>query len=277
MSKPKLTYASVVDVLTSRWYVANNPASALRIGAWAIAAVLLASALFAGLHPDAAPSYLDREIEPDNPPSDVRYVAPVKSSDTAGFLAPPGRDDEFNVAWIGASDIKLHGTSVAGEFSNRVATVGGRPLVIDGYTFLGMRATEVYWAFQAAVANDADAIVVALGPSLLNDGSSLRNYPNLDITEAGQLFSDPSLAPLGLYLTSPGDAVLSVAGWASSIVTARGELNQRQQSWFDRLDLLLRDRGVQPCRNQIEVVVESRAQALGQGKTGRAIALGHDR
>ncbi len=65
------------------------------------------------------PTSDDRDHVQDVPPSDVSYLGPTSRQDFGGFLAPPHRTDEpFTVAWIGGSEVKLQGVSLAGEVSN---------------------------------------------------------------------------------------------------------------------------------------------------------------
>jgi hypothetical protein len=233
MTRP-VTYRSVRELLTDRLGVFTTRASVARVLAWTLVAVVGLSWVFA---PDA-PAADDRNIAADVPPSGVRYVAPQSAGDLSGFLAPAPQDGEFNVAWIGGSEVKLESVSLPGEFSQIVTTVGGDELVIDTYSIVAMRVTDTYRAVLSAIDNDADAIVIALNPTFTTDEWSLRAWPNLDVSEFGSLLRDPRTVGLAAAFTSPADAVDRALMAMSPLARARLEANGTMTSWLEPLDVL---------------------------------------
>ena len=229
----RITYRAVAVWLTERVGLFGARASALRVVAWTLVFLVVLSQIFApGLSRD------DRGIVADVPPSDVRYVAPVASNDLAGFLAPPARADRFNLAWVGGSEVKLNEVSLPAEFRARVSTVGGRPLVIDTYSIIGMRVLDTYRAVLAAIDNDADAIVVALNPTFTRDEWALVEWRNLDVSDTEALIRDRRTWSWFWAFTSPSDVAYRLGVGNLALVRDLSVANRRQRDWVDRLDLL---------------------------------------
>jgi hypothetical protein len=233
MTRP-ITYRTVRELLTDRLGVFTTRSSVVRVLVWTVVAAAGLSWAFAPDEPVAS----DRRIAADVPASDVRYVAPQSAGDLSGFLAPEPEDGEFNVAWIGGSEVKLESVSVPGEFSRRVTTVGGDELVIDTYSIVAMRVIDTYRAVLSAIDNGADAIVIALNPAFTTDEWSLRAWPNLDVSEFASLLGDARTIGLAAAFTSPADAVDRVLTALSPLARARLAANRTMTSWFDPLDVL---------------------------------------
>jgi hypothetical protein len=230
-----ITYQRMTTAILERLQVAGAWRSWLRIGVAFLVGLLVLGRVVA---PDA-PTYLERDVVADEPRSDVRYVAPTNRADVAGFLAPDPNDGEFNVAWIGGSEIKLNAVSLPGEFSARVEAVGNEQLVIDAYSIIGMRALDTYRAAVAAIDNDADALVIVLNPTFTTDEWSLSEWRNLDVSDPTALLSDRRTVPWFIALTSPGDMAQGAGIETVPLLKASVESNRRQQGWFDTFDVLL--------------------------------------
>jgi hypothetical protein len=233
--KTRLSYPAIQRVLINRVGVFSTRWSVVRTLAWIMVGFLGLSYVFA----PKAPSRFDRPHDPDLVPSaNVRYVAPLSRADFAGFLVPPPRSNEFNVAWIGGSEVKLHGVSVPGDMLQRVFSVGGKPLVIDVYSIIAMRVLDTYRAALAAINNGADALVVALNPAFVRDEWSMSEWRNLDVSDSDSLLRDHRTFSWFFALTSPGDVTWRVTKRISPLIQSRVRAHEVQQSFVDHLDLL---------------------------------------
>ncbi len=224
----------VLRILTDRYGVFRTWPSFVRVAAWAFVWTLVISAVLA----PSLPRYTDRAHSPDDPPSNVRYVGPISRSDFAGFLPPEHDDDSFTVAWIGGSEVKLNTVSVPGAVENRIDTVGGRPLLIDSYNVIAPRLIDMLRAVDTAIDHDADAIVMALNPAWVHSEWSMRDWTNLDVSNAGLLFERPATASWGALLTSPADVAWRISRALIPLVEVQSRLNERADDESDRLDLV---------------------------------------
>jgi hypothetical protein len=243
----------VITLLTGRLGVFRTWASFGRVVVWVVVWCAVLSLLVAPRTPQLA----DREHPPDVPVSDVRYLGPTSHQDLAGFIAPDEASDEpFTVAWIGGSEVKLNGVSVAGEVSNRLTAFGGRRIQIDAYTLIAPRPIDVLRALDSARANGVDAVVISINAVWLTDEWSMREWPNLDVSNIGTLWSRPSAWPWAASLTSPADAVWRVTRAAFSIVEAQNRLNEHARDVVDAIDVVARgedlDAAVGPDRDELD-------------------------
>jgi hypothetical protein len=231
----RLSYASIQRVLTNRLGVFSTRMSVLRTTAWVVVCFLGLSYVFA----PKAPSRFDRPYDVDLVPSaNVRYVAPLSRADFAGFLVPPPQGDEFTVAWVGGSEVKLHGVSVPADVLQRVTSVGGRTLVINAYSINAMRVLDTYRAALTAIDNGANALVVALNPAFVTDEWSMSEWRNLDVSDSEVLLRDRRTLNWFFALTSPGDVAWRVTKRVSPVIQSRMRANEIQQSWVHHLDIL---------------------------------------
>jgi len=224
----------LLDLLRNRLGVFETWPSFARVAAWVVVWVLVMSAITAPV----LPSYTDREHPPDQPPSNVRYVGPLSRSDFGGFLPPSGDADEFNVAWIGGSEVKFLSVSVPGAFENRVDTVGGEPLVIDSYNLVAPRLIDVLRAVDTAIDHDADAVVIALNPAWPRTEWSMRDWTNLDVANIDTLWERPSMFSWGAALTSPADVGWRLSRAAFPLVEVQARLNERAEDESARFDII---------------------------------------
>jgi hypothetical protein len=221
--------------VTGRLGVGRSWASVGRIVGFAVLWTLLISAVVA----PRAPSLADRDVDPDIPPSrDVRYVGPISKRDYGGFLPPPDDPNAFTLAWFGGSEVKLFNTSVPGTFTSRVGTVGDRPLVVDSYNVIAPRLIDVIRAVETADAAGADAIVIALNPAWVRSEWSVRDWPNLDVSNPTTLFRRRSTLAWAFGLTSPADLAWRATRGAIGLVDAQVRINGYAHDELDRLDIL---------------------------------------
>ncbi len=224
----------VIDWLVERLGVFATRSSLLRVVAWTIGFVLLIGTVAA----PHLPVYTDRDTPADEPPSQVRYVAPLVEADLAGFLPPAHDSNGFTVAWIGGSEVKLRGVSVPSEFAARVGAVGGKPLHIDTYSLLAMRIIDVYMAMRAAIDSDADAIVVVINPVATWGDWDVQQWPSLEVTDPAALWTRRTLG-WAATLTSPADISWAALRAAVPTVAAQQrayELLDARLQWLDPLD-----------------------------------------
>ncbi|MEO6571562.1 MAG: hypothetical protein ABIO83_08435 [Ilumatobacteraceae bacterium] len=225
----------LISVLVERFGVFRTWSSFARVGVWVIAWCLVIGFVVAPHRPRPA----DRQREADVPASDVRYLGPVSKQDYAGFIAPdPAADDPFTVAWIGGSEVKLTTVSVAGEVANRIATFGDRRVQIDGYTVVAPRPIDVLAALDSAVANHADAAVISINANWLSDEWSMREWSNLDVANAGLLWSEPGTWPWAASLVSPADIAWRISRGVFRVVENQSEYNERTSDLADALDIV---------------------------------------
>jgi hypothetical protein len=227
----------IVAALTGRFRVLRTWGSIARVAAWAAVWTAVLGLVLA----PRGPSPADREIEADQPPSDAQYLGPTSHQDFAGFLPPEppaGTDATFDVAWVGGSEVKLRGVSVAGEVANRIHAFGELPVQVQGYTVVAPRPIDALRAIESAVANGADAVVVSINMVWLSDETSMRDWANLDVANIGTLFEQPASWPWGLSLTSPADVAWRVSRALSPFVEAQQRLNDRAQDVIDKLDIV---------------------------------------
>ncbi len=177
-----------VRAVSARFGVLRSWGSLGRVAIWVVVWCVIASVVVA----PHLPRYEDREHQADQPPSGVRYVGPISRTDYAGFLPPEHDPESFTVAWVGGSEVKLREISIPGAFDQRVDTVGGRPIEIDSYNVIAPRIIDAIRAIDTAEGAGADAIVVALNPAWVRTEWSLRGWPNLDVSNLGALWSQPS-------------------------------------------------------------------------------------
>jgi hypothetical protein len=236
------TTLSFVRALSKRTGVLRSWGSLARVAVWVVVWCVVVSAVVA----PHLPRFTDRDHQADEPPSGVRYVGPVSHTDFAGFLPPEHDPDAFTVEWIGGSEVKLREISVAGAFDQRVDTVGGRPLLIDGYTVIAPRLIDAIRAIDTAEQSGADAIVVALNPAWTRAEWTLRGWPNLDVSNVGSLWSDPSTWTWALALTEPDDYAWRVSRAAFPIVETQTRLNEWAREQVERIDMLRRPEGDAP-------------------------------
>ena len=144
------------------------------------------------------------------------------------------------MAWVGGSEVKLREISIPGAFDQRVDTVGGRPLEIDSYNVIAPRIIDAIRAIDTAEAAGADAIVVALNPAWVRTEWSLRGWPNLDVSNLGTLWSQPSSWSWALALTGPDDYAWRMSRAAFPLVEAQTRLNEYARDKVDALDVLER-------------------------------------
>ncbi len=208
----------------------------LRITAWAVVWVLVIGWII----DPAGPSAGERERIADDPASAVRYLGPTSVGDFAGFVAPaPGdTDDVFTIAFVGGSELKLDRVSVVGEVSRQIASVGGAPTRFDSYTVVAPRPLDALRGLEAAIANGSDAIAVSINAVWLTDEWSMREWPNLDVANAGTLWSDPGSWPWAVALESPADITWRATRAASPTVEAQGRLGRRAQEVVDAIDIV---------------------------------------
>jgi hypothetical protein len=226
--------AAVIDAVRLRFGVLRSWPSVVRVGVWVLVWCLALSLIIA----PQLPRYTDRDHQADVPASGVRYVGPISRTDYSGFLPPPHDPDAFTLAWIGGSEVKLREVSVAGAFDRRVDTVGGRPLVIDGYNVIAPRVIDALRAVDTASRSGADAIVVALNPAWVRAEWSLRGWPNLDVSDIGTLWARPSTFTWALALTGPSDYGWRLSRAALALVDAQTRLNERARDKVEWLDVL---------------------------------------
>ena len=226
--------ARVVETVTQRYGVLRSWPSVGRVAAWVAVWTVVLSVVIA----PQLPRSTDRDVQADQPASSVRYVGPVSRTDYAGFLPPTHDPDSFTLAWIGGSEVKLREVSVAGAVDQRIDSVGGKPLLIDGYTIIAPRLVDTVRAFDTAVESGADAIVVALNPAWVRPEWGLRGWPNLDVSNIGSLWTRPSTWSWALALTSPADYAWRVSRAISGIVEAQSRLNERAREVVDVVDVL---------------------------------------
>ncbi len=227
----------VVAVLTERLGVFRTWGSFARVAVWVVVWCVVVSLVVA----PAPPSLDDREHVEDLRPSDVRYVGPTSRQDFGGFLTPPHRtDDPFTVAWIGGSEVKLLGVSLAAEVSNRISAFGNRPVQIDAYTLIAPRPIDVIRALDSARANEVDAVVVSINAIWLTDEWSMRAWPNLDVSNIGTLWRYPSTWPWAASMTTPADAAWRVTRAAFPLVEAQNRLNDNAHEIVDAIDMVAR-------------------------------------
>lgn len=224
----------LIDVLGRRFGLFRTWGSFGRVAAWAAIWMLVLSAVAA----PHLPRYTDRPHDADRPPSEVRYVGPISTRDFGGYLPPPDVPGSFRLAWIGGSEIKLREVSVPGEFSRRVATVGGQPLLVDSYNLIAPRLIDVIRAVETAADSGADAIVIALNPAWTRSEWSMRGWPNLDVSNLGSLVRHRSTWSWAAALTSPADVGWRLSRAAFPVVEAQARLNERLQRERERLSIL---------------------------------------
>jgi hypothetical protein len=239
MSRSPATAA--IDALSRRFGVLRTWSSVSRVGAWAVVWCAVLSLVVA----PQLPRHSDREQQADRPPSGVRYVGPISRTDYAGFLPPPHDPDAFTLAWVGGSEVKLREISVAGAVDERLESVGGRPLLIDGYTLIAPRLIDAIRAVDTAAESGADAIVVALNPAWVRPEWTVRGWGSLDVANIGTLWARPSTWSWALALTSPADYAWRLSRATFPIVEAQTRLNEQARDAIDRLDVL-DDRRVDP-------------------------------
>lgn len=190
--------------------VLDTRSSVLRVVAWTVVSVVVISQVLA----PAGPRYTDRHTPADNPPSAVRYVAPMAKTDLAGFLPPPHDPKAFTIAWIGGSETKLDSVSVPGEVSRRITKVGNRPVRIDSYDLVAPRTFDVYLALVAAIRSKADAIVMTINPVWFTPQWSIHDWPNLDATDPLAFAQHLGTAPWLVSSVPPSDF-----SWAALFAT----------------------------------------------------------
>jgi hypothetical protein len=226
--------AAALDAASRRWGVLRSWPSIGRVAAWAGAWCVILSVVVA----PQVPRFTDRDVQPDQPASGVRYVGPVSRTDFAGFLPPEHDPDAFTVAWIGGSEVKLREVSVAGAVEQRIDTVGGRPLLVDGYTIIAPRLIDTIRALDTAADSGADAIVIALNPAWVRPEWGLRGWHNLDVANIGTLWTRPATWSWALAITSPADYGWRIARAVSTVVESQTRLNADARDAVDALDLL---------------------------------------
>ncbi len=220
--------------LARRYQVMQSWPSVARIGLWAVVWSLIVSVLVA----PHTPVFGDRSIEPDRPPSAVRYVSPVDRADTAGFLPPSHDPDAFTLAWIGGSEVKLREVSIPGAFSERVSSVDGRPLRIDSYNVIAPRIIDAIRAIDAAGRSGADAIVLSINPAWARTEWSLRGWDALDVSDLGTLWRQRSTWSWAAALTGPDDYAWRLSRAAFPIVETQVRLNDVAADAVDVFDIL---------------------------------------
>jgi len=226
----------IPTLLTERFGLFRTWGSFARVAGWVVVWCVVIGLILS----PAGPNIDDRDHAADTPASNVRYLSPTSRQDFGGFLAPHDtdpNDEQFTVAWIGGSEVKLDAVSVAGEVSNRIASFGDRTVQIDGYTLIAPRPIDVLRAIDSAVANDSDAIVISINAIWLTDEWSMRSWPNLDVANLGTLWRWPRSWPWALSLTSPAEVAWRVSRAASPVVGAQNRLNERALEIVDALDL----------------------------------------
>jgi hypothetical protein len=226
----------LVIFLTERLGVFGSWWSFARVAAWIAVWVLVISFVV----DPGAPSIDSRDVDADSPASTVRYPAPTSRQDFAGFIAPEQIPDTFQVAWIGGSEVKLREVSVPGTFDQVVTTFGGERVQIDAYSMIAPRPIDIVRAMDTAVANGADAMVIALNPAWVSDEWSMRDWPNLDVSNLGSLWRRPSAWPWAASLTTPADVAWRLTRAASPIVEAQLQANDDVRELVDRIDLVAR-------------------------------------
>jgi hypothetical protein len=226
----------IITVLTERLGVFRTWGSFGRVAAWVVVWCVAISFVVA----PRLPAHTDRQPVADVPASGVRYVAPLSRADLAGYLPPADPGDPFKLAWIGGSEVKLREVSVPGAFDQRVDGVGGRPLVIDSYNVIAPRMIDVLRAVDTAVASGADAIVIALNPAWTRSEWSMRDWPNLDVSNVGTLWSRRSTWSWALALTSPADYGWRLGRAALPVVEAQTRLSEEARDRVEALDIVLR-------------------------------------
>lgn len=226
----------IITLLTGRLGVFRTWASFGRVVVWVVVWCVVVSLVVA----PRLPVHTDREVVADVPASGVRYVAPLSRADLAGYLPPTDDGEVFKVAWIGGSEVKLREVSVPGSFDQRLSAVDGLPLVIDSYNVIAPRMIDVLRAVDSAVASGADAIVVALNPAWTRSEWSMRDWPNLDVSNVGTLWSRRSTWSWALALTSPADYGWRIGRAAFPLVEAQTRLSDDARDRVDELDIVLR-------------------------------------
>ena len=93
---------------------------------------------------------------------------------------------------------------------------------------------------STAEATGADAIVVALNPAWVRTEWSLRGWPNLDVSNLGTLWSQPSSWSWALALTGPDDYAWRMSRAAFPLVEAQTRLNEYARDKVDAIDVLER-------------------------------------
>jgi len=128
------------------------------------------------------------------------------------------------------------------------------PLAADGRTVVVAVDHPLYsWpcvglqdrasTIRAVVGAGADAIIVALNPAWTRAEWTVRGWPNLDVSNLGALWSDPSTWSWALALTAPDDYAWRISRAAFPIVETQTRLNEWAREKVAGLDVLERSDG----------------------------------
>lgn len=192
--------------LAARAGLRVTPWSLLRIGVFAVAALVLLSLVLPARPVDVAQAPYNSTLAT----RDTRNVA-LPLGDTRGF-APSHRPSRYQVAWIGGSETMAVGARtrafIPALTTERIGKVDGRRVSTDIYYLNAIRLADQLAALSTALASKPDLVVVSLNPVWVLNDLAVQQWGYLDGELAQHSTWPPSRWPVAASLVSPGDV-----GW----------------------------------------------------------------
>lgn len=211
--------------------------SVLRILVWTGVGLVLIGLLAPAPFPTLSSNKYNAKI-PDR--SHARVVT-LDKNDPRGFRRT--KDGKaFTIAWVGPSTLQNIGkrySFIPADVRDRIPELDGRPVVVDIYFMSGARVLDLYSATQAAIASDADMIVLDLNPLWLFNDRAVQAWETLNGTTFADVVDQPSQWGLAATFYSPSDVALGLAGRKLAAIRDRwsysAEIRDRIRV-FNRLD-----------------------------------------
>jgi hypothetical protein len=207
----------------------------LRVAAWFLIGLLAIGTILPDKSPNLAADVYNRRA----PNPWVRSITAARG-DPRGFT-PTTNDGVFKVAWVGGSESQ----QIGDDYSflpmlvrDELPVVDGRPVSIDMYFVSGMRLVDQYAGVLAAIADDVDAIVVALNPVWSTTDLAIHGLTALDPELATHALMRPRAWPIALSLLRPSDLLWGEASRGSAAIDDRYQWGAAMQSRVDRWTLL---------------------------------------
>jgi hypothetical protein len=232
--------------------VGTTRGSLLRIHAWALAFLLIVSAL--------APTHdLNRNVR--------RFFGPVQKlqrnfSDQRAFAPSPFGRRVFHIAWIFGSEGELQVKSgfpptLGPSLLKSLPEIGKKKVVVDAYDLSGMKLGDLYMTLLDALAAKPDLVMLSLNPVWVMNPVAVHRWPQLDARAALELAKRPAQWPLGAALLSPSDLLWGVVEskltplrerfyWSGRVHTLVDDLGP-----LDRSHLILGTLARRPDRTQV--------------------------
>ena len=212
--------------------------SLIRIVVWTGVGLVLIGLLFPQPGPRLSANKYNAKIKDKS----ARIVT-LDKNDPRGFRkTDDGR--AFTIAWVGPSTLqnisKTRYSFIPADVRQRIPEIDGRPVAVDIYFLSGARVMDLYSATQAALASDADMIVLDLNPLWLFNDRAVQAWENLNGPTFAVTAGRPSQWGLAATFYSPSDVVLGLVGERLPAIRDRFAYSAKLRSAirvFNRLDV----------------------------------------